>query len=95
MKDKYIITAALKGSEDRLHRLSYDLVDQTEESINELIRFFKCLDEHSTKVYDKIGSNGFCIQQYKFDSNNIPETIDMRDPEQFETLYNNIKIMKE
>ena len=95
MNNKYIITAAIKGSEDRLHRLSYDLVDQTEDSVKELTRFVKCLDERSTKVYDKFGSSGFCVQKYKFDKNSVPEVIDMRDPEQFDTLYNSIEPVKQ
>lgn len=94
MNNKYIITAAIKGSEDKLRRISYDLVDQTEDSIKELITFVKCLDKRLTKVHDEFGSNGFCIQKYKFDENSAQEVIDMRNCEQFDTLYNSIEPVK-
>lgn len=91
MKDKYIITAALKGGDGKIHRLSLDLIDQTEGSVKDIVLFAKYMDERCPKDYDQFSSTGFCIQKYKFDENNIPEVEDQNNPEQFETLYNSIE----
>lgn len=91
MKDKYIITAALKGGDGKIHRLGLDLIDQTEGSVKDLILFAKYMDERCPKDYDQLSSTGFCIQKYKFDRNNMPEIQDQNNPEQFENLYNSIE----
>jgi hypothetical protein len=40
MNNKYIVSTAIKCSDDKIHRLSYDLTEQTEGSVYEFGRVF-------------------------------------------------------
>lgn len=91
MKDKYIITASIKGDDNKIHTLSVDLPNQTEGSVDDLILFLTYIDDICPKSKNQLCSTGFCVQKYKFDEINYQEMCNMHDPEQFETLYNSIE----
>ena len=55
--NNYIIHTAIKCSDGKVHRLSYDLIEQTEGSIHEFARVFKEIEKRFPDV-------NFCIQQY-------------------------------
>lgn len=43
--NKYIVNTAIKCSDGKVHRLSYDLTNQTEGSVHEFARVFKEIEE--------------------------------------------------
>lgn len=55
--NKYIVHTAIKCSDGKTHRLSYDLIDQTEGSVNEFGRVF-------TEIEKRFPDVNFWIQQY-------------------------------
>ena len=69
---KYIVHTAIKCSDDKVHRLSYDLVDQTEGSVKELGRVF-------TEIETRFPDVQFFIQQYPEDTSNV-EFLDFNAP---------------
>jgi len=55
--NKYIVHTAIKCSDGKTHRLSYDLIGQTEGSVNEFGRVF-------TEIEKRFPDVQFWIQQY-------------------------------
>lgn len=55
--NKYIVHAAIKCSDGKTHRLSYDLTNQTEGSVQEFGRMF-------TEIEKRFPDVNFWIQQY-------------------------------
>lgn len=55
--NKYIVHTAIKCSDEKIHRLSYDLVKQTEGSIHEFGKVFAEIEKRFPDV-------NFWIQQY-------------------------------
>ena len=68
MNNNYIVHTAIKCSDGKIHRLSYDLTDQTEGSVREFGRVFSEIEKRFPDVQ-------FWIQQYP---NSLPE--DLNDP---------------
>ena len=68
MNNNYIVHTAIKCSDGKVHRLSYDLIDQTEGSVREFGRVFSEIEKRFPDVQ-------FWIQQYP---NYLPE--DLNDP---------------
>lgn len=55
--NNYIIHTAIKCSDGKVHRLSYDLIKQTEGSVQEFGRMF-------TEIEKRFPDTNFCIEQY-------------------------------
>lgn len=92
--NKYIISSAIKGEDGQIYAQSYDLINQTEAGISELIKYFKLVDSRVPKSNNDLISTGVCVQRYKYDvydkELNPSGEIDQHNPEQFDTLYNSI-----
>ena len=55
--NKYIVHTAIKCSDDNVHRLSYDLTEQTEGSVHEFCNVFK-------EIEKRFPDTQFLVQQY-------------------------------
>ena len=76
MNNKYIIHTAIKCSDDKVHRLSYDLTKQTEGSVQEFGRVFTAIEERFPDVQ-------FWVQEYPkhdVDGLNDPSFITIHEP---------------
>ena len=59
MKDGYMLSVAMKCSDDKVHRLSYDLINQTEGSIREFKGVFSAIERHFPDVQFWIRKDGY------------------------------------
>ena len=87
MKNKYIVHTAIKCSDGKVHRLSYDLVKQTEGSVKEFGRVF-------TEIERRFPDVRFAIQQYpehEVEDLNDPSFISIHEP----TEYTENKTLKQ
>ena len=50
MNNKYIVHTAIKCSDEKVHRLSYDLTEQTEGSVKEFGRVFTEIEKRFPDV---------------------------------------------
>ena len=55
--NNYIVHTAIKCSDGKVHRLSYDLTEQTEGSVHEFIRVFK-------EIENRFPDTQFWVDQY-------------------------------